>query len=190
MKWAILSIPHTGTHFVLDLLGGSVPKLKEQMNIPYEQNGNSYYVSHSYRLTIFEIMEDQGYEIVCPMRHPITTIISWANWQARQPVDLNAVVGGDNLPDVWQYFEPDFVPKLYRGIITANQLYNINFLPIDSEYRQDYLDCFNRKYNLNITTQWKPLNSIGEHDEQVPERLIDEVEHLTKSNPEFFGMFY
>jgi len=192
MRWSVVSIPHTGTHSVLDILGGTVPHLKEMMNIPYCIDGCEYYVAHLYRSTLIERVLSYGYEVVIPMRHPVKTVESWCNWQEKNPVQIENVVGADNLPEVEQYFEPEWVLKLFRTLIWLDELYpgDLNYLPVDAPTRDYYLDKLNHKYNLSLTTNWRPLNSIGEYVTDTPKELREATDNLLKDNKEFFSRFY
>jgi hypothetical protein len=171
MKFAILSIPHTGTHFVTKLLTGET-----EVNMGTSE---TLYTSHVYKLSAFEKAQQEGYVIVCPMRHPVTTMHSWAKWAAKLPENYS----GDIV-------SPKNVPTLYRNLIWADELFDVNFIPIDSPHRDEYLDRFNKKYSLSLSTVWKPENSIGESRVQAAEYLIEKVARLMKDNREFFENFY
>jgi hypothetical protein len=178
MKFAILSIPHTGTHFVSDLLGGPNDLPPEKMHTELNCGENQFYISHIYLLPEFERAEDQGYTIVCPLRHPIKTIESWCNW---------AEITGEYKKD---HMQPEYVLKMYKSLIWASELYDLNILPIDSPKREHWLDVFNKKYGLNLATRWRPLNSIGEYVTSTPEELRKKTDHLLTDNSEFFGRYY
>jgi hypothetical protein len=179
VKFAILSIPHTGTHFVLNLLGGHRENLLDWMNKVFEASGHEFYVSHTYLLPVFERVVDHGFNIVMPMRHPITTVRSWRNWEAKSDIEHKT-----------ELVKSKYVPRMYKNIITIDQLYDINYISVDSPNREQLLDDFNKKFGLNLSTEWKPLNSIGKHTEDIPEELEEETLKLIKENPKFFGRFY
>lgn len=170
--WALLSIPHTGTHFVNSLLGGG-----NQLTLNEDEHG--IYTSHIYRMAIFEKVSQAGMKIVAPMRHPLTTAESWCKWAAAHPENYN-----DELVN------PSVVPSLYKKMIMGSQLYDVDFIPIDSPYREEHLRRFNRKHGLDITTQWKPLNSIGDVTASMPAGLAENIAQLMSSNRDFFEKFY
>ena len=176
MKIAILSIPHTGTHFINQLLGGGDRVEMLGLNTTGD---HQLYVSHTYNLKVFRGVHDQGYEIVVPMRHPITTLNSWATWAEKSPIEHKG-----------HMVKPAYVPTLYRQLIEASKVFQLNFLPIDSPYREEFLEQFNTKYHLNLTTQWKPLNSIGQDRLEATSGIRKEMEKLIESNADFFNQFY
>ena len=191
MKYAIMTIPHTGTHFVLNLLGGTRDNLKDWMNTKFNANGNDYYVSHNYRLPIYEMMESMGYIIVTPIRHPLTTVRSWIDRYKKEPIPLPDDIHSDTyVIDAEKYVNPDWVPNLYKSLITIDDLYDVNYIPIDSPYREEYLRKFNARYNLELTTQWRPLNSHGETTYDIPPELLAKTAEMMQDNRDFFKRFY
>lgn len=189
MKFAIMTIPHTGTHFVLNLLGGSRDELADWMNKKFYANGHDFYVSHIYRLPLFEMMESEGYTLVTPIRHPMTTVKSWYDKYQKEPIVVPDDLS-DKVAEIEKYVKPDFVPNLYKSLVVASQLYDINFIPIDSPRREEYLRKFNEKFRLGLRTSWRPLNSHGESTLDIPETLKTKTQNVIDENPEFFGMFY
>lgn len=190
MKFAILTIPHTGTHFVLNLLGGTRDNLHDWMSKKFDANGHNFFVAHIYRLPVFEIMESEGYNIICPMRHPITTVRSWHDRYTKDPIEIPDEGVPGYVENLERYINPEFVPNLYKSLITADQLYDINFLPIDSPKREEFLQKLNEKLGLSLETEWRPLNSHGESTLDIPEPLLTRTKDLIYENPEFFGKFY
>ena len=192
MKIAIMTIPHTGTHFVLNLLGGTRDNLADWMNKKFDANGHSFYVSHTYRLPIFEMMESEGYTIVSSLRHPITTVKSWHDQYTKTPLEIPEDVDDTRIypPHIEKYVTVNNLPNLYKGLIMASQLYDINFIPIDSPKREEFLEVFNMKYGLDLKTEWRPLNSHGEHTLDIPSDLLDQTNKMMKENKEFFDRFY
>jgi hypothetical protein len=191
MKFAIMSVPHTGTHFVLNLLGGSRDELADWMNKEFRaNNGHVFYVSHVYRLPIFEMVESKGYNIIAPLRHPITTVKSWHDKYTKEPVEIPEGMTDQEVAEIERYVKPSWVPKLYKAMIVASQLYDINFIPIDSPHRDDYLRKFKKKFGLQLNTFWKPLNSHGESTIELPDDLLTSTQNMMNENKEFFDMFY
>ena len=178
-KFAILSIPHTGTHFVFKLLGGSG---EMNMNEVTKYPEAEIYVGHIYKITVFERLSQAGFQIVVPMRHPLTTVSSWVTWED--------TIDHEYTPEVKQYANSGYVPQLYRNLIMADQLYDIDYIPVDSPYKHDFLRAFNRKHNKDYVTQWKPENSIQKEHLSVPRSLVEDVAMLMDENREFFERFY
>ena len=189
MKFAIMTVPHTGTHFVLNLLGGSRDALADWMNKKFEANGHDFFVAHVYRLPLFEKMESEGYNLICPVRHPITTVKSWHDKYTKEPIVIPDDMG-DRIAEVEKYVKPSWVPNLYKSMIVANQLYDINFIPIDSPRREEYLSKFSDRYGLDLKTEWRPLNSHGKSTIDIPDDLLIKTQNMMNENKEFFDMFY
>jgi hypothetical protein len=137
------------------------------------------YTSHIYQLTAFERADQEQRMIIVPMRHPITTMHSWAKWAAKSTEDYS----GDIV-------NPKNVPNLYKNIIWADELFDINYVPIDSPYREEFLYKLRRRTGLPLVTEWAPLNSIGQSDVQASDYLIEKAERLMDDNREFFENFY
>ena len=176
MKFAILSIPHTGSHFVNHLLGGGDRIEMLGLNTTGD---HQLYVSHTYNLKVFRGVKEQGYEIVVPMRHPIATLNSWATWADKSPIEHKG-----------HMVRPAYVPTLFKQLIAASKKFKLNFLPVDSPYREEFLELFNKKYHLSLTTKWKPLNSIGQDRLEATPDIRKEMEELIEGNPDFFNQFY
>jgi hypothetical protein len=159
------------------------------MNKPFEAGGNQFFVAHVYRLPVFELMEEHRYNIICPLRHPITTVKSWHDKYTKEPMEVPDDLS-DMVDEVQKYCRTEWVPNLYKNIIFADKLYDINFIPIDSPRRDEYLRKFKKKFGLHLNTFWKPLNSHGVSTVDTPDELLTSTQDLINENPEFFGKFY
>ena len=168
MKFAILSVPHTGTHFVSDLLGGPDSGLADVMGTRYVTEEHELYVSHV----------SEGFSIVAPLRHPAQTMESWCNW---------GHITGQYKEG---YTQPSYVPTMFKNLIVMSDIYDITFLPIDSPKREFFLDEFNLKFGLQLETGWRPLNSIGEYKTTTPPELKELTEELLTEHRQFFDKYY
>jgi hypothetical protein len=190
MKLAILSIPHTGTNFVYNLVGGQLPIVRRQFE---EANEHDVIPFHIFNYSVFEEAEQNGFTIITPLRHPIAAAKSWVNWWTIFYQD-----GQGWHPDLTEEEKEDLIKrnslsvffKMFNNLIACSSLYDINFLPLDSENRQEYLDMLNKELGTHLTTEWKPINSIGQHTKEIPQNVLEEAEELINNNKEFFNKFY
>jgi hypothetical protein len=201
LKIAIISVPHTGTHFVFQMFGGEgVVKMGE----PYDTKEHRIISNHTNFPAVFEEAEQAGYTIVTPMRHPLTTLRSWMTWQHTYLTDPEKIErlrertrkDGDcsiqialSYEDAIRAIDPKRVVMHFKSLIAMNDIYDINFFPCDSSNRQEFLDSFNKKYKQSLETQWKPVNSIGTHTQDIPFDLYKEMMELMDSEKEFFDKF-
>ena len=186
-KIAILSIPHTGTHFVHSLFDGPFPiKIYKDHQAPR----HIIHPAHIFDMSVFEYMNLEGYQIVVPIRHPITTTRSWVNWFKAKKEGTKKIQVADHITIRDEYNHPDMVIPLYQKLIFVDGMYDINYLPIDSPKRQEYLERMNQNLNTSIRTSWKPINSIGAHEEEIPPELLERTKAFINDNKQFFNKFY
>lgn len=119
----------------------------------------------------------------------MTTMKSWHNRYTKRPLEIPDDLS-HKVAEIEKYVKPSWVPNLYKNLIVANQLYDINFFPIDSPRREEYLRKFNEKYKLGLRTSWRPLNSHGDHTYDIPDDLVTSTKNMMDENKEFFDMFY
>jgi hypothetical protein len=192
MKIGIISVPHTGTHFIANLFNAKFPLLHAK---PQTNDDNTILYHHPYVIASFEKLDSEGYALICPMRHPMVTMRSWINWQDSFNKQDGRIQNIPNLENTtseraeWN-IDPERVPMLYKNLIWGSELYDVNFIPIDSPVRQKYLDKLNKKLKTNIATEWKPLNSIGKHYLDIPPYYKSLVNNLINENINFFKQFY
>ena len=77
-----------------------------------------------------------------------------------------------------------------NNLITLSQLYDVSFIPIDSPRRDYWIEALNKKFNLSLTTNWRPLNSIGEYVTTTPEELRKATDELLSTEEAFFNKYY
>jgi hypothetical protein len=199
MKVAILSIPHTGTHFVFDLFGGKSIVRPGVESVT--DSGTKIICKHINFPAVFEEMSSKDYVICTPMRDPLVTLRSWYQWQYKyimKPQDITELrekrkAAGDCGIDLeLPYFEaceaikPERVLMHFKALIQMDDIYDINYFPVDSINRQSFLDEFNRKYGTSLKTKWKPRNTIGAHEQEVPVKEQQKLKEFLKDNKEFF----
>jgi hypothetical protein len=179
-RFAILSVPHTGTNFVCHLLGGPKKLEVKDMDSLHTEGPHDLFLAHTYRMSCYQYAYEHGFEIVVPMRHPVKTCESWMNWRLK---------ADEKHHDQW-WMQEDVPLKLFKTLITMDQLFDISYLPIDGPYKREYLDCFNKKHGLNLKTKWRKRNSIGKYVTTLPDGLREEAEKFIQDNSEFFCRFY
>jgi hypothetical protein len=117
------------------------------------------------------------------MRHPLTTVRSWLTWEDTLDPEYDEK---DR-----QYINPEWVvTNLYKNVIMADQLYDVDFIPVDSPYKEDFLRKFNQKHRTEFITQWRKENSIRKDHLDIPQGLSEKVAELMMNNREFFSRFY
>ena len=133
----VLSLPtvkHTGSNFVLSLLGG------EYLNIKRGYVGEGVYFDHlwPHKRGLWKPLLDQMPCIV-PLRHPDAVAGTWA---ARNR-DLNDLI------------------REWRELEWLSANYAPYFLPVDTSDRDQHLQRINEGLGLSLKTDWEPVRSKG-----------------------------
>jgi hypothetical protein len=123
------TVPHTGTHFVKNLLADT---------------GQELYVRHVYPAEIerLEYLLNQGHPTIVPSREPDAVIASWLRY-GKDPENF----AGMSLLEWW---------KLLDGLVMMRQ--NVYLLHLDNpELRDLELATINFELQLELATDWTPV---------------------------------
>lgn len=139
------TIRNTGTHFLLDLL---VIKPKGMLWTEQENDIAYGHIYPVYKDIYLPLIENNL--TIIPLRHPLVTAISW---QAR---------GGDilELIESWEILVNEIDPL--RPV----------YLPIDSPYREEFLNVLNIRTGLNLKTDWSPVSSVNGNHQLRHESIV------------------
>lgn len=165
------TIRHTGSHFVLHLLG-----VKGRVNCftwrtAQQASHNSVVFDHvlpHQRHIYLDLIK--RHTTIVPLRHPYLTQKSWQ--------DRNRDL--DDMIAMWEVMANDIAPL------------DPHFLPLDVDNRDDYLHNINRTSGLYLQTDWTPQgerkgNSATRHTDVSP---VPEVEALCERIEPFLRSFY
>ncbi len=148
------TIPNTGTHFLLDLLGVQ-PK---GMLWNYQVNGIEYgHIYPEWKRHFLPLIENNL--TLIPLRHPFVVAKSWAD-RGGNPYEMI---------DMWDLLVDEIDPL------------NPVYLPIDSYVtRNGYLNALNIRTGLRLKTDWAPVGAVNgnhglRHHELEPDELMVEL---------------
>lgn len=136
----IASVPHTGSHFLIDLIGYEVMRDKADIRHEVERNQRVYRFHHVYDGESMEWLLKYGNiaPVISPLRHPMSVAQSWKN--RGKPIDKHEV----HAPMV----------RLFQNLIDLSKKVNMRFLPLDSPDRDQYLRRISDVARRNFKTQW------------------------------------
>lgn len=141
----VASVPHTGTHFVLDLLkkAGFEPQKKSS-----DFRDGTFCHMHSMgtrdALEKLALHRERGDTFVSPLRHPMKCAETWAK---RRKQILPARKEGRNttMIEAWHNFIVQFLPL--KPIL----------LPVDAPDRENWLVHFCEALGCKVETDWTPV---------------------------------
>lgn len=127
------TIRHTGSHFILDLLGSDVGCAKN----PGQQDGTPGEIIWDHVDANLKFFADLGsrHPMVIPLRHPKVAAASWRGRGKDQKVMIS------HFRMVLDHLDP--LDPLY--------------LPIDSEDRTHFLNEIRNELDMPLKTNWEPL---------------------------------
>ncbi len=164
----IASVPHTGSHFLIDLTGYTVLDDPENISRAVERNLRVYCFRHVYGGESIELLTKWGKmaPLISPLRHPMSVAQSWKN--RGKPI--------------FEIEQRASMIKLFHKLIDLSKAVKIHFLPLDLPNKQRYLDRICEVAKRRLKTNWvrfgpsdtKPHIPLTEADiEAVGELMTD-----------------
>lgn len=163
----VASCPHSGSHFVVDLLG--YPLRSEARG--NERCQNLYHVYPGESLEIIKRHVDAGDTLVSPMRHPMAVAQSWAN--RGKPIAEHPV----HQPMI----------ELFRNLIDIVDKWGVTYLPLDVPDRDRWLKRLGERIGAELKTDWRPKSHHDIRPATLHHDDIAAVDELL-TDP-FFGQF-
>lgn len=136
----IASVPHTGSHFLIDMVGYTVLPKDSMMKHAIERNQKFYRFHHVYGGESMEWLLKFGQmaPVISPLRHPMSVAQSWKNrGKAITKEDRRA-------PMV----------DLFHNLIELAQRVRITFLPLDVPNRNLHLRRVSEVARRQLRTRW------------------------------------
>ena len=164
------TVRHSGSHFVVDLLGHDIAK-----TIPWKQvhtaKPNDLIFDHisPYKVDVMIPLINNHLTII-PLRHPYVIAKSWDD-RKKDKADLIQSI--ETLVNDIDPLEP-------------------YYLPLDVPDRQDYLDELNVATGLSLTTRWTP-RGVVQNNAALTHRDVQpsaEIEALCERIKPFLDGFY
>ncbi len=165
----ITSVPHTGTHFMVDLIG--LPTCEDDPKTLNEviagDREDNYLLRHTYlqggNLAFIEKWGDQAV-MVSPLRHPMVTAQSWKN--------KNMVIS-------------QMVDYFHNMITMTHQPL---YLPLDAPCRYQRLEEIRAATGLPCVTEWGVVHPGNHYHRTLSDREIVLVRELMRES--FFVNIY
>ena len=171
----IASVPHSGSHFLIDLIDYTVLPDESMLSHAVERNQRFYRFHHVYGGESMEWLLKYGKlaPVISPLRHPMAVAQSWKN--RGKPIAEHAV----HAPMV----------RLFHNLIELSKRVRMYFLPLDHPERERYLRRIAEVAGRNFKTQWSyygpgPVNpeiALTQADRDAVAELMTDP---------FFGEFY
>lgn len=136
----VASIPHSGTHFITELIGLPIQQLS-RCGEAYMQTVHTYPGASVERITK---MKREGFRIVSPLRHPMAIAQSWAN-RGKPVAGLGS---GDRLVDVLRCMIDEVSPMVDA------------WLPLDAPERETFLVRLSRIVGRDLKTDWAKRSNV------------------------------
>ena len=138
MEVVVPSIRHTGTWFTIGLFTSLGMR---EAGINERRSDNTVYHCHLDKETQVKPAIELSRHMPCvvPMRHPYRVEESWRHHYEGTDITI------------------DMMCACYRTVV--NRLSHAILLPVDSDQRQRYLDAINAALNMDLQTDWTPVNS-------------------------------
>ncbi len=171
----IASVPHTGSHFLIDLIDYEILRDESDIKHALERNHKVYRFHHVYGGESMEWLLKYGSmaPVISPLRHPMSVAQSWKN--RGKPIIEHDV----HAPMI----------ELFQALIELSKQVKMYFLPLDHPMREQYLKRISDVAGRSFKTRWDrygPIPSNPHQDLTVAE--IDAVNELM-TDP-FFEQFY
>ena len=166
MKYTVPTIQHTGTKLLARMFGDIH---WASFNENTDDRESVLYLGH---LTVnsIEAIKRLSHPIIVPLRHPYLVAESWQ----RRGKPLTELV--DN----------------FRLLVNEIDKLDPHYLPVDIKDRDRYLDLINRDLGLNLSTEWKVVNSVKrtyniDRKDLSPNEIVKD---LVKEIEPFLSRFY
>jgi len=136
----LASVPHTGSHFLIDLIDYTVLPKDDMFSKAVERNQRFYRFWHVYGGESIECLLKFGKHapVIAPLRHPMLVAQSWKN--RGKPIVEHEV----HAPMI----------KLFHNLIDLSRQVTMYFLPLDLPDRDQYLRRIETVAGRNFKTQW------------------------------------
>lgn len=136
----IASVPHTGSHFLIDLVDYTVLPKDDMMQHAVERNQRFYRFHHVYGGESMEWLLKYGKmaPVISPLRHPMAVAQSWKN--RGKPIVKHDV----HAPMV----------QLFHNLIDLAQRVRVTFLPLDVPDRNARLRRVSEVAGRSLRTRW------------------------------------
>lgn len=171
----IASVPHTGSHFLIDLIDYAILRDEADIKHALERNHKVYRFHHVYGGESMEWLLKYGSmaPVISPLRHPMDVAQSWKN--RGKPIIEHKV----HAPMI----------ELFHSLIELSKRIPMHFLPLDHPNREQYLKRISAVAGRTFKTRWDRFGPVPKNPhKELTEAEIEAVSDLM-TDP-FFGPFY
>lgn len=151
----VVSMHHSGTHFVLEHLLADYPRIGNEIGeaVPAKFKVHKHCEPENVNALEWWL---QRYPCIVPLRHPAKMVASWATRDGKPMAELKR-----------QYAMLEFLDQRYR----------LNYLPLDTLHRERDLYDLNAALDTDFRTDWRVVMSNGKSAILDAEQLgmVDEL---------------